>query len=187
MKDDRNYDNIEAGVARDRSALAATVSLLRDRASPRALTGDALGLLQTNAVRVHRGVDGAIRQNPMALGLLGIGLAWLAVGKSQSADVPNARLEAMAGWEDDGGPARPSDAVTPDGQAGYAPGARAKTATGRLIEDRPFTMAALLLAAGAGVGMMLPRSKAEDRAFSRERSRILNSAAAQLAKAARRA
>jgi len=187
MKDAGSYRKIEADVDRERSDLAATLSALRHRASPRALTGDALALLQTNAARVHSGLDGAIRQNPVALGLLGVGLAWLAVGKSKSADIPNARLEAMSGWEDDGGPARPSDAATPEGQGGYAPGARAKTAAGRMIEDRTFTMAALLLAAGAGLGFMLPRSQAEDRAFSRERSRILNNAAAQLARAARRA
>lgn len=178
---------IEVALAQDRAELASTLGALRNRLSVDMLTDDALGMIQSKARRTTHVVDRVVRANPLALAIVGTGLAWLAFGRGQRVDTPTAKLEAMSNWEDDGGPARPSDDQTPTGQQGYAPNVRAESATGRMIEDHPLLMATLLLGFGAAVGAALPRTKAEDRAFGPERNRLLDYAAAGLVKAVVRA
>jgi hypothetical protein len=178
---------IAAALAQDRVKLSATLGALRSRLSVNALADDAIGLMQAKAGRATGVVDHAVRTNPLALGVVGAGLAWLAFGKGKPADVPTAKLAAMSNWEDDGGPARPSDDVTPVGQQGYAPNARATSTTGRMIEDHPLLIGTLLLGVGAALGAALPRTQTEDSAFGPDRNRLLDHAAAHLAKAALRA
>ena len=104
---------IEADIERDRAEFAATLEALQDRVSVDALAQDALGLLRTNSASYIRSVDAAIRGNPLAVALVGAGLAWLVFGNRKPVEKPKAKLEALLAWEDDGGPARPPDEPEP--------------------------------------------------------------------------
>jgi hypothetical protein len=107
---------IEDDIAHDRAQLAATLDALQDRVSVDSLAQDALGLLRTHAADYTHAIDRAVRANPLAVGLVGAGLAWLVFGhRTPPAPLQNAKLEAMSTWEDDGGPARPSDQTVANG------------------------------------------------------------------------
>lgn len=107
--------HIEADLARERAALASSLDALRDRLSVDALLRDGVGLLQRNAAPYARMVDEAVRANPLAVGLTGIGLAWLILGRrtAQAQHSPDNEVlagtpfEALSRWEDEGGPVAP--------------------------------------------------------------------------------
>lgn len=71
---------IEAGLERDRSALASTLDELTHRASIDYIAREALGMIKVNTTDATRSAERAIRDNPMAFGLMGLGLAWLMLG-----------------------------------------------------------------------------------------------------------
>lgn len=244
---------IEAEIERDRAELAATLDALQNRVSVDALAQEALGLLRTNSASYVTSIDAAVRANPVAAALVGAGLAWLIFGKRATVERPTAKTEALLAWEDDGGPARPSEDGLPgwadrtdslrrkasaalrkldtttnphgfareragvlaaftdglrkgfrdglDGlsqaaqnkiiaarEAAYAARLRLERAarsssreTGRMIEDHPMVMAAVMLALGAAFGASLPRITVDDNAFGAERDRLMRQAADLLA------
>lgn len=104
-----NADTIEAGIERDRASLAATIDALQERVSVEHLAQEALGLVKTNAAAYTRSIDGAIRANPMALALTGVGIAWLIFGGRKNDE--GSPSHAINRWEDEGGTAYP--ATTP--------------------------------------------------------------------------
>jgi len=250
--------HIEADLDQQRAKLASTLDALQDRVSFDALAGDALGLIKANTETYTASIDQAVRSNPIALAIVGVGLAWLIFGGRKHVETPKVNLEAMSNWEDDGGPARPSDEIEPDWtaqsdtlrrrandslarleaeargatrglrdvaaeraailaelatglrvavrsgldglsvaaqdkivatrEAAYAARLKAtdmaRTApkqTGRLIEDHPMVTGAIMLALGAALGAMLPRTAFEDRTFGPERDRLMAKASRLLA------
>lgn len=105
-------DAIAAGLDRDRADLAQRIDGLRGRLSVDALIGDALGYAQANVAPYARMLDSAVRANPVAAVMAGVGLAWLVLGRKGSgsaSDVPLAgtKFEALSRWEDEGGPVAP--------------------------------------------------------------------------------
>ena len=167
---------IEADIARERAQLASSLTALQDRMSLGALTQDALGLLRANTQSYTRSLDHAVRTNPLAVGLVGAGLAWLAFGNRRTSTPPKVKLAAMSTWEDDGGPARPSDDLANDRLQRTNP-----SKTGRMVEDHTMITGAVVLALGAALGASFPRTTAEDRAFGAERDRLVALAARKLA------
>jgi len=100
---------IAANLERERAELAASIDTLRDRLSVDALIGDALGYARTTMAPYTRMLDEAVRANPMAAVMAGVGLAWLVFGRKAGLSAPKAPLagtkfEALARWEDEGGP-----------------------------------------------------------------------------------
>jgi hypothetical protein len=79
---DLNPDQIAAALERERADLARTIDGLRDRLSVNALIGDALGYAKANMAPCARALDGAVRANPMAAVMAGVGLAWLVLGRN---------------------------------------------------------------------------------------------------------
>lgn len=71
---------IEAGLERDRSALASTLDELTHRASIDYIAREALGMIKVNTTDATRTAERAIRDNPVAFGLMGLGLAWMMLG-----------------------------------------------------------------------------------------------------------
>jgi ElaB/YqjD/DUF883 family membrane-anchored ribosome-binding protein len=171
---------IEAALMQERAQLSSTLGALRNRLSAAALTDDAMAMVQSKASASTRMLDTAVRSNPWAVAAVGAGLAWLFFAKPKQAEVPAMKREAMANWEDDGGPARPSDAATPDGQRGYAQSVRASSASGRMIEDHPIWAGMVLLGVGAALGTILPRTRIEDEAFAGTKSGMAGTIAAHL-------
>lgn len=93
--DTRTPDEIERDIERERAELASTVDALQDKFSPDAVIREI-----TRGIRDHGGEFGtavtrSIKQNPLALALTGVGLAWLVFGRSHEtanhADYRNGR------------------------------------------------------------------------------------------------
>ncbi len=109
---DESPDEIAARLERERADLAGTINGLRDRLSVDALLGDALGYAKANMAPYARALDGAVRANPLAAVMAGVGLAWLVLGRKGGSSEPEAPLagtkfEALSRWEDEGGPVAP--------------------------------------------------------------------------------
>ena len=93
--------DIEKDLERKREALGSALDALNDRFSTDSLAREALGMIKTNAADYTQSIDRAVRANPMALALTGIGLAWLIFGgRRVEAPTPPVALDR---WEDEGG------------------------------------------------------------------------------------
>lgn len=80
-------DEIEAGLERNRSGLATALDELTHRASVDYIAREALGMLKINTADATHSLDRAIRANPVAFTLVGVGLAWMMFGgKSNGAN-----------------------------------------------------------------------------------------------------
>lgn len=73
-------DEIEAGLERNRSGLATALDELTHRASVDYIAREALGILKVNTADATHSLDRAIRANPVAFTLVGVGLAWMMFG-----------------------------------------------------------------------------------------------------------
>lgn len=71
---------IEADLERERAALASTLDTLSDRVSVDGLAKEALGVLKSHAGSATTRLDHAVRANPVAVALVGAGLAWMFFG-----------------------------------------------------------------------------------------------------------
>ncbi len=106
-------DDIAATLERERQELAISLDGLRSRLSAEMLIGDALGYAKANLGPYARALDGAVRANPMAAVMAGVGLAWLVLGRRNVASMPpeaplaGTKFEALSRWEDEGGPVAP--------------------------------------------------------------------------------
>jgi ElaB/YqjD/DUF883 family membrane-anchored ribosome-binding protein len=114
MTQHTDADTIEAGIERDRASLASTLGTLQDRMSVENLAQDALGMIRSNAAAYTQSIDNAVRANPLALALTGVGIAWLIFGSGKSsggnsAGAKDAPRKAIARWEDEGGNVLPAN------------------------------------------------------------------------------
>lgn len=105
-------EEIAATLERDRNDLALSIDTLRDRLSVDAVIGEALGYARANIAPYARALDGAVRANPMAAVMAGVGLAWLVLGRKGAASpsaspLAGTTFEALTRWEDEGGPPVP--------------------------------------------------------------------------------
>ena len=110
---DQTPDEIAATLERDREQLAGSIDGLRNRLSIDTLIGDAFGFAKANMAPQVHALDRAVRSNPLAAVMAGVGLAWLVFGRragASSGDTPLAgtKFEALSRWEDEGGPASPT-------------------------------------------------------------------------------
>lgn len=119
--DDQTADEIAARLERDRADLAGTIDGLRERLSVDALLNDAASFAKSNLAPYARALDGAVRANPLAAVLAGVGIAWLAFGRTSRSDaapepaLAGTKVEALSRWEDEGGPpAQPLAALDND-------------------------------------------------------------------------
>ncbi|RLQ88725.1 DUF3618 domain-containing protein [Notoacmeibacter ruber] len=74
-------DRLEAEAERHRSNIDSTIDALKDRVSPGQMVDEALGFFKEGQVAdAGRNFGRQVRDNPLALGLIGAGIAWLAFG-----------------------------------------------------------------------------------------------------------
>ncbi|MCP1200166.1 DUF3618 domain-containing protein [Notoacmeibacter sp. MSK16QG-6] len=74
-------DRLEAEAERHRSNIDSTIDALKDRMSPGQMMDEALGFFKEGQVAdAGRNFGQQVRDNPLALGLIGAGVAWLAFG-----------------------------------------------------------------------------------------------------------
>lgn len=101
--DDDHPDRIEDQLERERARLASSVDELQDRMSIENLARDAMESLKSNAGSYTSAVDQAIRANPMAVVLTGVGLAWLIFGSTRKPKARMPKAEPYNRWESEGG------------------------------------------------------------------------------------
>ena len=113
---DQTPDEIAVMLERERQNLALSLDGLRSRLSPDKLVDDAVGYATANLAPYGRALDGAVRANPLAALMAGVGLAWLVLGRKAGpapgpvlpeATLAGTRVEALSRWEDEGGPPSP--------------------------------------------------------------------------------
>ena len=80
MADTRSSADIERDIDRERAKLTGTLRDLQDRVSLEAGLHQAADLLRRNGGEIAASLGRSVRQNPLALGLAGVGLAWLILG-----------------------------------------------------------------------------------------------------------
>lgn len=80
MDDHRTADDIERGLEQDRAGLADTLDDLRDKFSLDAIFRQATDQFREHGGDIGASVSRAVKDNPMALALTGVGLAWLIFG-----------------------------------------------------------------------------------------------------------
>lgn len=74
-------DRLEAEAERHRSNIDSTIDALKDRMSPGQMMDEALGFFKEGQVaEAGKNFGQQVRDNPLALGLIGAGIAWLAFG-----------------------------------------------------------------------------------------------------------
>lgn len=105
----RTARQIEDLLDADRRDLTASLTALRDRLSVDALWAGGVSLAKANVQPYTKAVDAAVRANPAAVALTGIGLAWLILGRRGRPEAgpairPGSLHEAVQRWEDEGGP-----------------------------------------------------------------------------------
>lgn len=87
--------DIEADLERERASLANTLDALSDRVSVDNLAREALGMLRSHAGSATTTLDHAVRANPLAVALIGAGVAWMFLGPKMrsGSDSDTARVE----------------------------------------------------------------------------------------------
>lgn len=101
--DPRRPDEIERDIERERAELASTVDALQDKISPEAVIRSIAEGFRDHGGDIGHAVSQSVKQNPMALTLTGIGLAWLVFGRSYDplADRGQDRPRAVFKHDDD--------------------------------------------------------------------------------------
>lgn len=82
--DKRSSREIEREIEQTRSQLSDTVEGIQNRLSPNSLVDDAINYIRTNK-ELRRNVATTVRDNPVPLLLMGIGLIWLVVSGASGA------------------------------------------------------------------------------------------------------
>lgn len=78
--DTRTPEEIERDIARERNELASTLNSLQEKFSVETLVRQVSDQLREHGGDIGRSVSQAVKRNPLALALTGIGLAWLMMG-----------------------------------------------------------------------------------------------------------
>ncbi|MCB1426987.1 MAG: DUF3618 domain-containing protein [Zhengella sp.] len=120
--DHRTPDEIERDVERQRSELTDAIEELRSRFSPDAVFREVTRSLGEHGGDMGRAVGHSVKQNPVALALTGVGLAWLIFGRSHDDDDDDGRSVRMSrgnGGSGEWGPARRQTPQPPLGARSY--------------------------------------------------------------------
>lgn len=115
--DTRHSDQIERDIAVERSQMSDTINDLQKKFSVDGIVGDLGDMFRNQGGDLGRAVTQTVGRNPMAVALVGVGLAWLFVGsgRNRSAETGDGR------WDESGDGS--------DGRSGYgSPEERSATA-----------------------------------------------------------
>lgn len=193
-------EDIEDEIARTRGEMADTLTAIERKLSPQQIMDQAVDTMR-DLLSDRSRVAEIVRDNPIPLALVGLGLGWLAIsaatGRRPAAGTRMGSYESMEGvapgWRgDDTGyapgvespaygavagaiesgaesaaaaAAQARGRVTDWGRQARASANQAADRTRDAFQDHPLTMGAVAMMVGAAVGILLPRSRAEERAL----------------------
>lgn len=86
---------IEADLEQVRSGLASDLDELSNRASIDYIAREALGMIKINTSDATRTLDRAMRDNPTAFALVGLGLAWMVLGGKKGSNTAQTRSYSL--------------------------------------------------------------------------------------------
>ncbi|TYB87010.1 DUF3618 domain-containing protein [Oceaniovalibus sp. ACAM 378] len=107
MTDNRSPEEIEREIERERAGLSSTLEDLQDRFSIDGVVRQISDQFREHGGDIGASVSRSVRENPMALALTGVGLAWMIFGNRPSDKrvhdrgyVANRRVSSNAGYRD---------------------------------------------------------------------------------------
>ena len=98
MSDDKTSREIEREIETERAQLTGTIRDLQDRVSVESMVREVGRGLRDNGSDMAGVMGRAVRDNPMALALTGVGLAWLIFGQGRSGSESGTRVTS---WSDE--------------------------------------------------------------------------------------
>jgi hypothetical protein len=196
---------IEHDIAATRAELGTVLDALERRLAPRQLVGKGMEMVKDTIEGNAGAVGDAVRAHPVPLALIGVGIGWFVVAATaggrlggsigekvlgaagQVAENPRplagsaaepavdsayGKGEAAAGYAY--ARTKPRFAAAADAASRAAAGARSNVR--HVADEYPLLLGLAGLAAGAAIGMLLPRSRAEERVMAPVRSRLKDEA-----------
>jgi hypothetical protein len=196
---------IEHDIAATRAELGTVLDALERRLAPRQLVEKGMEMVKGTIEDNAGAVGNAVRAYPVPLALVGVGIGWFVVaatGGGRRARHIGERVSGAARQAADGARSRAGTAAeqavnsppheTGEELAGYAyarakprfadaasrAAAGARHNVGHVADEYPLALGLVGLAAGVAVGMLLPRSRMEERVIAPARQRFKEEASA---------
>lgn len=191
MNNQRTSEEIRRDIEHTRASMDRTVERIGGRLSPGELFEEALSMVKGEG----RGAGDVVREHPVPLALMGLGLAWLAIERATDRGHPHVGPGTYERAEGRVGPYR-GDAIGHDGEskiarakeriadaahavADRAPDAGAamegarervrdvKDSTRSFLENQPLAAAAVTFGIGLAAGLAAPATRFEDERIGR--------------------
>jgi len=199
-------EQLEREVREARDQLSSTVDEISGRLSPGELLDQALDVTKGYGGDFAKNLGQQAKDNPLALMVTGVGMAWMMLGNQQQSAVNTPAGFSSSDSQDSplgtspgiGGVNRTaseyasgnmgadvdkdSDTVSnlaqqiPDSERVKEYAKSAQTQLQRTLEDQPVMAGALGVALGAALGALLPPSEAEDRLMGEDSDRLADKA-----------
>lgn len=193
---ERRPDEIEAEIARTRTDMHATLTAIEQRLTPGQLIDQGLDYLRHSGGREFvSNLSGSVRNNPIPVALMGIGMAWLmATGNRrpaylQEGDTGEGGLssvkERLSSSKErlSSSKERLSESMSSArervGQLGESARYRMEQMRGgydSIVREQPLVLGAIGLAVGALLGAGLPRTRQEDELMGEASDRLTEKA-----------
>ena len=196
----RRPDEIQADIERTRSDMDATLSAIENRLTPGQLVDQGIDYLRNSGANEFvSNLGNSVKQNPLPVALVGIGLAWLMasgrraddygtayeVGPSTADKLRSRASETMNRASDKMQSAKQSLSETAQsvrerasaiGDSARQQMDRAKSGMDYMMREQPLALGAIGLAIGAIVAAMAPRTRKEDELMGEARDRLMERA-----------
>jgi hypothetical protein len=190
-------EQLERDIAATRMEIDSTLAAIQDKLSPGQILDQALRYTKDNGGQLAGNVGRSVRDNPIPLALVGIGLSWLMVSGSRGDDDLPSRpttgedrssVRERAAHTADAAQDRLDSvrAQTADAARGARDGAyRAKDSAIRFFDEHPLVVGALAVAAGAALGALLPATRRESEVMGDESARVREAAKEETVRSAK--
>lgn len=199
--DDRSPEEIEADIQRVRSRMNDTINAIENKLSPGQLIDQTMHYLRHNGAGEFASNLGAtVKQKPVPVTLVGIGLGWLMMaqrpdrettsnsgGAKATADRAKAKAESLAGGAQDKVSsfaqgtrermARMKSGTQASAGSVSRQARQAGTQLTHMMQEQPLIMGALGIALGAALGAALAPTRHEDELMGEARDDVVDKAA----------
>jgi ElaB/YqjD/DUF883 family membrane-anchored ribosome-binding protein len=193
---DRRPEEIEAEIARTRGDMDATLTAIEQRLTPGQLVDQGIDYLRNSGANefVHN-LGGSVKNNPLPVALMGIGIAWLmatgnrkpsyasppaessAPGMAQrAAQRLSSAKDSLSSAKDSLSSAKNSLFQTTERVRGQAQ--RVRSGYDTMVREQPLALGAFGLAVGACLAAIAPRTSQEDQLMGEASDRMAGQAKA---------